>query len=92
MESGTEYFTNDFYRDLLYSNQVFDIAKLIDIAAIYGKSNNKQVRFLISNVFEAQPQFLTDFKDAFDMMLNILKKIFKDALRTDQMIKGDAIL
>jgi hypothetical protein len=26
------------------------------------------------------------------MMLNVLKRIFKDALRTDQMIKGDAIL
>lgn len=25
------------------------------------------------------------------MMLNVLKRIFKDALRTDQMIKGDAI-
>jgi len=35
---------------------------------------------------------MNEFKDAFDMMLNILKRIFKDALRTDQMIKGDAIL
>ena len=78
--------------DLLYTNQVFDIAKLIDIAAIYGKSNNKQVRDLIQTVLEVQPLFLQDFKEAFDMMLNILKKIFKDALRTDQMIKGDAIL
>jgi hypothetical protein len=33
-----------------------------------------------------------EFNNAFDMMLNIIKRIFKDALRTDQMIKGDAIL
>ena len=47
---------------------------------------------MISSVFELEPKLLTDFKDSFDMMLNIMKKIFKAALRTDQMIKGDAIL
>ena len=26
------------------------------------------------------------------MMINMFKRIFKDALRTDQMIKGDTIL
>ena len=68
------------------------MAKLLDLAAIYGSSNHRQVSQLITNVFEYQPLYLEDFKDAFDMMLNILKRIFKDALRTDQMIKGDAIL
>jgi len=43
-------------------------------------------------VFEIEPKLLADLKDSFDMMLNIMKRIFKDALRTDQMIKGDAIL
>lgn len=65
---------------------------MLDLAAIYGSSNHRQVTQLITNVFEFQPFYLEDFKDAFDMMLNILKRIFKDALRTDQMIKGDAIL
>jgi hypothetical protein len=47
---------------------------------------------LIQNVFEFVPKVQNDFKEAFDMMMNIFKRIFKDALRCDQMIKGDSIL
>lgn len=46
----------------------------------------------MQNVFECEPRFQADFKDAFDMMVNVFKRIFKDAFRTDQMIKGDSIL
>lgn len=92
MESESEYFTPDFYRKLLDDHCIFDSAKLLDIAAIYGQSNHKQVKQLIENIFEIEPKLLGELKDSFDMMLNIMKKIFKDALRTDQMIQGDAIL
>jgi len=46
----------------------------------------------MQNVFESEPRYEQDFKEAFDMLLNVLKRIFKDALRTDQMIRGDALL
>lgn len=92
MESESEYFTPDFYRKLLNDHSIFDPAKLLDIAAIYGQSNHRQVRQLIEGIFEIEPRLLAEIKDSFDMMLNIMKKIFKDALRTDQMIQGDAIL
>lgn len=92
MENDRDYFSLDFYRNIVGEKAVFDPAKLLDIAAIYGQSNHKQVKNLIQNVFELEPKLLLDFKDSFDMMQNILKKVFKDALRTDQMIKGDAIL
>ena len=71
---------------------MFDIAKLLDISAIYGQSNQKQVESLIFNVFDCEPRFYDDFKETFDIMLNVFKRIFKDALRTEQMINGDAIL
>ena len=32
---------------------------------------------------EGHSKFQNEFKDAFDMMLNIFKRIFKDALRID---------
>ena len=76
----------------MYQNRLFDIPKLLDIAAIYGQSNSTQVQALIQNVLESQPKYQNDFKDAFDMMLNIFKRTFKDALRCDQMISGDSIL
>ena len=83
MESGSRYFTMDLWRSVVYENSLFDVAKLIDLAAVYGHSNNSLVSQIITNVFEFEPKILNDFKEAFDMMLNIMKRIFKDALRTD---------
>ena len=42
-------------------------------------------------MLENEPRYRDDFLDAFGMMLNVIKRIFKDALRTDQMIKGNDI-
>tara|TARA_B110000285_G_C14759063_1_gene438733 strand:- start:432 stop:563 length:132 start_codon:yes stop_codon:yes gene_type:complete len=43
MGSQSDYFTADFFKTVIYSNALFDVAKLLDIAAIYGSSNGKQV-------------------------------------------------
>lgn len=91
MEGSNDYFSFDFYKQLVYDNQVFDIAKLLDLAAIYGRDNGDIVRTIITNVLEADARFVQDFKDAFDMMLTVLKRAFKDARRTDQVILGDTI-
>jgi hypothetical protein len=40
IESQEEYFSLSFYSKLVYDNWIFDMAKLIDIAAVYGKSNS----------------------------------------------------
>ena len=90
MESETKYFPANFYCNIVYG--VLDMAKLFDIAAIYGSCNRQLVASMMDSLFETEPRFQSDFKETFDMMLNVLKRIFKDALRTDQMIKGDAIL
>lgn len=47
---------------------------------------------MIENLFEQEPRFAVDFEDCFVMMINMFKRVFKDALRTDQMIRGDTIL
>jgi len=59
------------------------MAKLIDMAAIYSQSNQETVRKLVENVFENDKRFVQDFKEGIDLMLNLLKKLFKDALRVD---------
>jgi len=48
------------------------------------------VQSLIENVFEGVPKYQNDFKEAFEMMLNSLKRSFKDALKVDEMLRGDA--
>jgi hypothetical protein len=57
------------------------MAKLIDIAAIYGQSNNEIVMTLIGNVFENDLRYVQDFKEGLDTMLNLLKRLFKDAVK-----------
>ena len=44
---------------------------------------------IIENVLESDTRLVADFKEAFDMMLSVFKRIFKDALRIDQMISGE---
>jgi len=92
MEGESEYFTMDFWRNLVYDNQLFDVAKMLDIAAIYGVCNKAVVKDMLATVFEQEPRYAGDFKEAFDMMLTMFKRVFRDAHRTDQMIRGDAIL
>ena len=46
----------------------------------------------MQNVFESEPRLQAEFEDAIDLMDKIIKRIFKDAVRTDQMLKGDTIL
>jgi AraC-like DNA-binding protein len=64
-------------------NNLFDMAKLIDIAAIFGLSNETLVRDLIEAVFESEPAFLENLQETFEMMISVLRRIFRDALRTD---------
>lgn len=42
---------------MVYNEQLFDMAKLMDTAAVYGWSNPKQTKSLIENVFEGVPKY-----------------------------------
>ena len=46
------------YLDLVYNNFLIDIAKLYDIAAVYGPKNPTAVKLFIANVFENDLRFL----------------------------------
>lgn len=47
IESDEEYFSLSFYQKIVYDNWIFDMAKLIDLAAVYGKSNSQTVHKII---------------------------------------------
>ena len=78
METDEHYFSLQFYQKIVYDNWVFDMAKLIDIAAVYGKSNRLIVEKIISNLFENDKRFVQDFKECVDAMLTLVKKTFKE--------------
>lgn len=77
--------------DLIYQNYLIDIAKLYDIAAIYGPLSPDQVRKLFLAVFESDNRYLSDFSTSVDMMISLLKKGFAAALRVTEMINGESV-
>jgi hypothetical protein len=68
------------------------MAKLYDIAAVYGLFNPSQVRLLIANVFENDMRFLAEYKESVDMMITLLKKCFNSSLKITEMVNGDTVL
>ena len=58
VENDEDYFTLDYYKDMVFDRMFFDVAKLFDIAAIFGQSNPDTVRKIIENVFENDKRFV----------------------------------
>jgi hypothetical protein len=67
------------------------MAKLYDLAAIYGPSNPKCVKLMISNVFENENRYVADFKETVDTMIALLKKLFSTSIKVTDMVSGSVI-
>jgi hypothetical protein len=91
IESEDEYFSLQYYSKLIYDHWIFDMAKLIDIPAIYGKSNPKTVQTLLTNVFDNEKKFVQDFKETFDLLVGLMKTRFKEYSKVKAMIMGEYI-
>lgn len=91
IEDEAHYFTAQYYSKLIYDNWIFDMAKLIDIAAVFGQSNRELVQRIIQNVFDGQKQYIEDFKEGIELIMNRLKKMFSDAIKIQQDISGDTV-
>jgi len=67
------------------------MAKLFDLAAIFGPSNPKSVKIMISNVFENEKRYVADFKESVDTMIALLKKLFATSIKVTEMVSGSVI-
>lgn len=67
------------------------MAKLIDLAAIYGKSNSQTVQKIIENVFDNEKRLVQDFKESVDLLMGLMKTRFKEYSKVKSMIKGEYI-
>ena len=86
VESDSDYFPLSVYQELVYNNWIFDIAKLYDLIAVYGKSNTETVKSIINSVFENDKRYVQDFKDGVDTMIQMLKRSFGYSLKVSDMI------
>jgi hypothetical protein len=51
-------FQPEYYKDLIHNNWIVDVAKLFDLAAVFGHSNSEVVKTIINNVFENDKRFI----------------------------------
>ena len=58
VESEEDQFPLHIYREMIYKNFIFDMAKLYDIIAIYGQSNPETVKSIVANVFENDKRYV----------------------------------
>lgn len=91
IEGDEEYLSLGFYSKIVYDNWVFDMAKLIDIAAVFGKSNHEPVAKIIQNVFDNEKKFVQDFKEAFDTLMSLMRSKFSQYQKVQSMFKGEYI-
>ena len=91
IEGDDEYLSLPFYSKIVYDNWIFDMAKLVDLAAIYGKSNGPIVQKIILNVFDNEKKFVQDFTETIYLLTGLMKTKFKEYSKVKSMITGDYI-
>lgn len=70
-ENEENFFTEAYYAKMIYENWVFDVAKFLDLAAIYGESNGSIVKSIISKIVECQPNYLNDILESVVFILDV---------------------
>jgi hypothetical protein len=91
-ESDEDQFDPDYYRKLVHDNWLVDVAKLFDIAAIFGRSNPEVVQSLINHVFENDKRFVSEYKESIDSIISICKKAFSSSAKIGDMVRGEMII
>ena len=61
--------------ELLYSEWVFDVAKLLDIVALFGRSCPAVVGALLKNLFAIQPAYYGDLAEALGVVARTLQEV-----------------
>jgi len=74
-EDESNFITPRVFGDLLYDNFIFTVPSLLDICAIYGDTNRRQVETIIKDVTSIQPKFLLDFAMAEPHLINVIQNM-----------------
>ena len=62
-ESASNFMSARFFSDLIYNDFLFDIARVLDICAIYYEGNHRLLKKMIDHLFQVQPKYLNDLKN-----------------------------
>ncbi|KAK7467743.1 hypothetical protein BaRGS_00037018 [Batillaria attramentaria] len=83
-ESKDNLLTPEVFGEIIYENFLFDIPKILDLCALYGRNNTALLSKMVGNIFTHQPHYLDDLRDAVPTILQVLSNIcIKCGLETD---------
>ena len=67
-ESTTDFFTPEYYGNIIYDKFLIEVPKILDICVLFGSCNPMITSQMVGNIFRCQPQYLEDLVTAGETM------------------------
>eukprot|EP00050_Salpingoeca_kvevrii_P017016 m.60837 g.60837 ORF g.60837 m.60837 type:complete len:681 (-) comp7308_c0_seq1:72-2114(-) len=77
-EASDSFMTAEAYANLIYDNWVFDVPKLLDLCAIYGRKPRPLLSKMVGNIFAKQPKYHQDLDEALTVICGIMNRTLSD--------------
>jgi len=59
-ESQADFFTSDYYANMIYDKFIMDVPKLLDICSLFPDCNKEITKKMVANIFKVQPKYSDD--------------------------------
>jgi len=93
-ESATCFITPQVFGELIYSNFLFDIPRIMDLCCLYGNNQNQPLlKKLVESVFKHQENYLNDLVEVATVITEVLDKV-EDAIndKEEQKISSNPLI
>ena len=74
-ESTTDFFTPEYYGNMIYDKFLIEVPKILDICVLFGPCNPMITSRMVSNIFRCQPQYLEDLVTAGGTMVAAIDSV-----------------
>jgi len=59
-ESQADFFTAEYYANMIYDKFIMDVPKLLDICSLFPDCNKEITKKMVANIFKVQPKYSDD--------------------------------
>ncbi|XP_061409946.1 activating signal cointegrator 1 complex subunit 2 isoform X1 [Lethenteron reissneri] len=74
-ESKECFLSTEAFAEVIYNNFLFDVPKILDLCALYGRGNGALLSKMIGNIFKKQPAYLSDLEESIPTILQVFDMI-----------------
>jgi activating signal cointegrator complex subunit 2 len=95
-ESDIDFMSKEYFADVIWKNQLFNVPKMFDIAVLFGPFHCSLVHQIISTIFSVQPKYHDELTQTLPVVLRVFKelqqKLFKITSNSQQTDQSNPIL